>query len=42
MPTISISYSGKCPGGGGVGTSYDGLFGDAPPERRTFSEAGGI
>ena len=26
----------EVPGGGGGGTPYDGLYGDAPPERGTF------
>ena len=30
-----------CPGGGG-GTPYNGLYGEAPPERGTFLQAGGM
>ena len=41
---ISAAPSGPPlgPGGGGGGIPYDGLYGEAPPERGIFFRASGI
>ena len=39
---IEVKCHGKAPGRGGGGTSYDGIFGKAPPEKGYLFRASGV